>query len=551
MKNLSNAPLIVRLVISVLLIFGIFYMNLPPINLRSPAFWFFLMQCIIIIIIANFFGTLSEILRDAMEYGSLTSEDLKDAFGQFTAPLKYAVLALIGIFCFLFLGNLAGHPLFWASSYYNLIKVEDGDFTKDVSQVSSKNIPVVDRDSASRLGKRKLGEMSDLVSQFDIMEDYTQINFKGVPYRVTPLRYGDAIKWLYNMSNGIPAYITVNMVTQESSLVRLKEGIKYSETEYFFRNIHRYLRFKYPTKIFDQISFEVDDNGTPYWIAPTITYRVALWDGEDIDGAVLVNAQTGESKYYALKDIPSWVDQVFISDLIIRQLIYRGRYVNGYINSKLGQKGVLRPTDGYNYLAINDDVYLYTGLTSVMSDASNVGFVLVNLRTKEAKYYNVPGAEERSAMSSAMGKVQHLNYKATFPILLNIHNRPTYFLSLKDGAGLVKMYAFVDVEQYQIVGTGSTVPEALQNFYQTLGVEGKPETSAATTDSKETSGTIAALSQAVVSGNTAYYFILTEDKKIYRASIEISERLPFLKVGDKISFTYKDLGKIGEIKTLK
>ncbi|MDO4178721.1 MAG: hypothetical protein Q4D21_05965 [Phascolarctobacterium sp.] len=550
MNKLSNAPLLVRVIISVFLIFGLFYLNLPPINLRSPHFWFFIMQCIIVCIIANFFGSISEIFGRATKYGQLDTEDFKEIFGEFTRPVKYGIIALIGIFCFIFLGNLIGHPLLWSSNYYNLLKIEEGNFAKEVSQVSSKNIPVVDRDSASRLGKRKLGEMSDLVSQFDIMENYTQINYKGTPYRVTPLRYGDGIKWLYNMSEGIPAYITVNMVTQESALVRLDKGIKYSESEYFFRNIHRFLRFKYPTKIFDEISFEIDDNGTPYWIAPTISYRVALWDGEDIDGAVLVNAQTGESKYYDLKDIPNWVDQVFISDLIIRQLIYHGRYVNGYINSKLGQKGVLQPTDGYNYLAINDDVYLYTGLTSVMSDASNVGFVLVNLRTKEAKYYNVPGAEERSAMSSAMGKVQHLNYKATFPILLNIKNRPTYFLSLKDGAGLVKMYAFVDVEQYQVVGTGSTVPQALENFFQTLGVDGTP----ASTDNgseKKKSGVISAMSQAVVSGNTAYYFILTDDKKVYRASIEISEKLPFLRVGDKIDFIYTDMGKIGEVKELQ
>lgn len=549
MRNLSNAPFLVRLIISLVLIFGLFYVNLPPINLRSPQFWFFLMQCIIVCTIANFFGTLSEIFQQATKYGEINGDDIRDIFGGFTGPLKIAVVSAIGIFCFIFVGSLVGHPILWANNYYNLLKVDDGSFAKEVSQVSSKNIPVVDRDSASRLGKRKLGEMSDLVSQFDIMENYTQINYKGIPYRVTPLRYGDGIKWLYNMSEGIPAYINVNMVTQESSLVRLDKGIKYSETEYFFRNIKRYLRFKYPTKIFDSISFEVDDNGTPYWIAPTISYRIALWDGEDIDGAVLVNAQTGESKYYKLNDIPNWVDQVFTSDLILRQLVYHGQYVNGFINSKFGQKGVLKPTNGYNYLAINDDVYLYTGLTSVMSDASNVGFVLVNLRTKEAKYYNVPGAEERSAMSSAMGKVQNLKYNATFPILLNISNRPTYFLSLKDDAGLVKMYAFVDVEQYQVVGTGNTVAQALENFFQTLGVEAKPSAGANTITEKE--GKIAAMSQAVVSGNTAYYFILTEDKKVYRASITISEKLPFLHVGDKISFTYTDNGNIGEITDLK
>lgn len=542
----GNLPGAVKLIIFLLAAGALFYVTLPPLNLRSPQFWAFALQCIIIFVISNFFGTLTEIFAGGHTYG------FKYYFSTFSRTLKIAVLSAAGIFLLLFAGNFFGTPIIWAGSYAKLLPITDGDFAKDVSQISSRNIPVVDRDSASRLGKRKLGEMSDLVSQFDIMDNYTQINYQGVPYRVTPLRYGDTIKWFYNQGKGIPAYITVNMVTQDASLVRLEKGIRYSESEYFFRNIHRKLRFSYPTKIFDKISFEIDDNGTPYWIAPTIDYRVALWSGRDIDGAVLVNAQTGESKFYELADIPTWVDQVFISDLVVQQLIYHGRYQGGFINSILGQQGVLKPTDGYNYLAINDDVYLYTGLTSVMSDASNVGFVLVNLRTKEAHYYNVPGAEEISAMGSAEGKVQYLKYNATFPILLNVHNRPTYFLSLKDAAGLVKMYAFVDVEQYQIVGTGNTVHEALQNYSQMINNGNLGDGAGSAIGSvQEKSGVIADLSSAVVSGNTCYYFILTEDKKVYRASINVSERLPFLRRGESISFIYKDAGSIGEIQELK
>jgi hypothetical protein len=453
----------------------------------------------------------------------------------------------------LILGDIIGHPFFHAKAYYNLLPITESNFTEDVSQISMGSIPVVDKDSASRLGKRKLGEMSDLVSQFEIMEDYTQINYNNTPYRVTPLSYGDMVKWFYNQSDGIPAYLTVNMVTQASTLVRLDEGIKYSESEYFFRDINRHLRFHYPTKIFDQISFEIDEDGTPYWIAPTITYRIGLWSGQDIDGAVLVNAQTGECNYYSLEEIPSWVDQVFTSDLISQQLEYYGKYGSGFINSMFGQKGVLEPTDGYNYLAIDDDVYLYTGLTSVMSDASNVGFVLVNLRTKEAHYYNVPGAEEYSAMSSAEGKVQNLGYDATFPILLNIAERPTYFLSLKDDAGLVKMYAFVDVEQYQIVGTGSTVGEAMQNYSQALSSENLTTDNGDDTSEEETNttldaqGVISALSSAVVSGNTCYYFTLEGDDAIYQASIETSEQLPFLKAGDSVKFSYITSGNVREV----
>ena len=174
-------------------------------------------------------------------------------------------------------------------------------------------------------------------------------------------------------------------------------------------------------------------------------------------------------------------------------------------------------------------------MSSVTADESNIGFVLVNLRTKETRFYTVPGATEYSAMESAKGQVQHLGYNATFPLLLNISDRPTYFVSLKDAAGLVKMYAFVDVRQYQIVGTGATIDEAQKNYRQALNLEDtEPDVPEQVT---EISGTIDAMESVVISGNTHYYFTLTDEEGVYVASITVSERLPFLKAGDKVRFT--------------
>ena len=418
-----------------------------------------------------------------------------------------------------------------------------------------RQIPVVDKDSAQTLGKRKLGEMSDFVSQFEIAGNYTQINYKDEPYRVTPLVYGDVIKWFNNQSGGIPAYIKVNMTTQETSTVRVNGGIKYSESEYFMRNIHRYLRFKYPTKIFDDVSFEIDENGIPFWVASTVEFRIGFWSGRDIGGAVLVNAVTGEAKYYDLEEVPTWVDQVFSSGMIIEQLDFNGLYRGGFWNSIFGQKGVLQSTEGYNYLAINDDVWLYTGMTSVVSDESNVGFVLVNLRTKEAKYYEVPGAKEYSAMSSAEGAVQEKGYVATFPILLNVSDRPTYFMSLKDDAGLVKMYAFVDVEAYQVLGTGASVNTARENYIANLKHE---EIEVEDTQEKKEyniSGKIVKITSAVVNGNTKYYVLATnvvdEGTKnpdvacdlatgysTFVFDVSLSQQLPFAQKGDEFTATY-------------
>lgn len=524
----------IKTAIALIITAVIYWIKLPPINLRSVDFYWFVVDAVIVFAIVFGLGKIVEFMKTAV-YRKDGAAHIKPQMpkGVFMKVILGTVGAVVVV---MIIGSVIGMPIFNADKYKDLLQYTNGDFSEDVAELSMNQIPVVDKDTASRLGKRKLGEMSDLVSQFEIADNYTQINYQGAPCRVTPLNYGDIIKWLNNRDEGIPAYILVNMTTQETTLVRLSEGMRYTESEPFFRNTMRALRFKYPTKIFDEISFEIDENGIPYWIAPTISYRIGLWNGRDISGAVLMNAVTGESEYYPLEEIPTWVDQVYIEDLVISQLNYNGLYQSGFWNSILGQKGVLNTTDGCNYLAIGDDVYLYTGMTSVAQDESNVGFVLVNMRTKETKFYAVPGAEEYSAKESAEGKVQQMKYTATFPILLNIADRPTYFMSLKDSAGLVKMYAFVDVEQYQIVGTGASVEEARTNYEKELqngNIESVPDTEKIYVT---VSGTISTISSAVKNGNTYYYFKLQGDDRIFNAVITVSDALPFYKEGDTVSF---------------
>ena len=560
MKRFSSV--IGRLLFSAVLMFLLFYSMLPAINLRDQNFILFLIACILIFLAVNFLSHMKAWLQSmgaggygyGMERdpqtGRMVFKKRQPSSGQMNLgrPLKYGFLIIAILIVFMILASLLGVKLFNASRYRDLITVSEGDFSTDVAELSMSQIPVVDRETASRLGSKKLGEMTDLVSQFEIQENYTQINYKGTPYRVTPLSYADPVKWLYNRSTGLPAYIAVNMVDQTTDLVWLESGMKYSTSEYFFRNIYRYIRFRYPTKMFETVSFEIDDEGTPYWVAPTISYRIGWWDGKDINGAVLVNAVTGESAWYSKENVPQWIDQLYDSSLIIKQLDDNGLFQNGYINSIFGQRNVRRTTYGYNYMAIDDDVWLYTGMSSVTSDESNIGFVLVNLRTKETKFYAVPGATELAAMDSARGQVQHLNYSATFPLLLNISDRPAYFISLKDAAGLVKMYAFVDVAQYQIVGTGQTIDEAQNSYRQALNLEEieieEP------VESKEIKGTVDSIASAVVSGNTCYYFTLKGSSKIYTAFITVSEQLPFLTADDRVTLTYVEGTQTREVQAI-
>ena len=256
---------------------------------------------------------------------------------------------------------------------------------------------------------------------------------------------------------------------------------------------------------------------------------------------MLVNAVTGESAYYPVTDIPTWIDRVYDANNIVDQLNWNGKYQEGFLNAYFGQRNVRLATDGYNYITVGDDVYMYTGMTSATADESNIGFVLVNMRTKDTKFYTVPGAEEYSAMASAEGQVQHLNYTATFPLLLNVADRPTYFMSLKDASGLVKMYAYVDVQRYQVVGTGDTVEEAQADYVSKLNADAEIEL---TQDTASVTATVKRIATAVVDGSTQYYLLLDGHDEVFTAPVSLSPSLPFLTEGDEVTLTY-DTAAVG------
>lgn len=528
-SGFSGKNILINLIVTIVAGFIYFYVELPPINLHSAAFYsFFLFLSVVYCITAVI---TSGIYRQA-ENGKTFWKLLK---GSCIVPL----IVIGAVFVIYVVGGLLSSVVIRSGAYAKLITVETGDFTQDIEEISFDQIPMLDRDSAEKLGDRKLGELADMVSQFEVADNYTQINYKGRPVRVTPLRYGDIFKWLNNRSAGLPAYLIIDMVTQEVDVARLPEGMHYTTAEHFSRNLYRHLRFQYPTYIFNEPTFEIDEEGTPYWVCPRIVKRIGLFGGTDIQGAVLVNAITGESQYYT--DIPTWVDGVYSAEIIMDQYDYYGTYQGGFINSLFGQKNVTVTTEGYNYIAANDDVYVYTGVTSAGSDESNIGFILTNQRTKQTTFYSIAGAEEFSAMNSAEGVVQHLNYSATFPLLLNISNQPTYFMALKDYAGLVKMYAMVNVQQYQIVATGASVEECQSNYYKLLR-QNKLDTGEAPilpADEDTVTGIVTALRSAVIDGTTMYYVTLDAGNTVYCISAGEVEKVILLNVGDRITITYE------------
>lgn len=500
-----------------------FYFSLPALNLHSGGFYgFVLLLCLVYI--------LCSLVTSGM--GVRLKGGFKEYLGFVKSQCLPIGILLVALLLVAIVGEVVSLPIFRASDYRELLQVETGDFATDISEISFNEIPTLDRSSAEYLSDRQMGTLSDMVSQFEYSNDSTQINYQGRPVRVAPLDYADIIKWLTNRSNGLPAYVVVDMVTQEATVKRLSEGMKYSFSEPLNRNIVRHLRFQYPTMMFYEPQFEIDEEGRPWWIAPRVVKRIGLFGGTDIQGAVLVDAVTGESRYY--EEVPTWVDTLYVPDLIMEQYDYHGTLIHGFFNSIFGQKDVTQTTEGYNYIAMNDDVYTYTGVTSANADQSNLGFLLCNMRTKETKFYTAPGATEAAARLSAEGKVQHLHYTATWPILLNIAGEPTYFIPLLDATNLVKMYAMVNVAQYQLVANETTVTATEREYIRLLNERGIAAPSPTATDT--VTGTVADIRSAVIEGNTHYYVKLTAGEGYYEFTAAESPAAILLNVGDRIRF---------------
>ena len=550
-KGSTLKRVIISLLITLVLGAGAYYLMLPALNVK--AFEFYLYLAVVIFIYIGIFGIVSKAYfrPEYMEYAK--------------NKVKIPIALILVIAVIVGIGYLTGIEFFRAKDYAELIDVKEGDFATEVSEIDFSSVPRLDRDSSNMIAARALGELSDYVSQFVVNEYYsTQINYKGTPVRVQPLDYGDVFKWLKNTKNGIPAYIIVDMTTEKAEAVRLEEGMKYSPAEHFNEYLIRHVRFKYPSLMLGDPAFEIDETGRPFWIVPVLDKTIGLFGGTDVIGAVIVDSITGDTtlistsldgttslptdKFVSDKEF-QWIDRIYSSTIVNQQYNYYGKYNNGFWNSVIGQENVKVTSSGYNYIALNDDVYMYTGVTSISSDQSIIGFILINQRTKEAVYYQQAGALEETARTSAQGKVQQYSYRATFPILLNVSGEPTYFMALKDASELVKMYAMVNVEQSTIVGVGTSLTECTENYaaelkkngvnvdvdVDSMGEEDKPDTPKVETI--DVTGTVAEIRSVITGGETYFYIKLADNNSYYKVAVKDAERIVILNVGDTITFT--------------
>ena len=562
-KGSNLKRVIISLILTLIIGAIAYYAMLPALNFKAIELYIYIGMLIVAYI--GIYGIASKAYFRP-EYMEYAKNNVK-----IPIVLILVLVAVVGV------GYLTGASLFRAKDYAELIDVKEGNFAEEVAEVDFQSVPRLDKDSSNMIATRALGELSDYVSQFVVNSYYsTQINYKGTPVRVQSLDYGDVFKWLKNTKEGIPAYIIVDMTTQKAEAVRLEEGMKYSPAEHFNEYLIRHVRFKYPSLILGEASFEIDETGRPFWIVPVLDKTIGLFGGTDVIGAIIVDSINGDTtlvstaldgetklptdKFVTDKEF-QWLDQVYSASIVNQQYNYYGKYNNGFWNSIIGQENVKITSSGYNYLALNDDVYMYTGVTSISSDQSIIGFILINQRTKEAVYYQQAGALEETARTSAQGKVQQYGYQATFPILLNVSGEPTYFMALKDSSQLVKMYAMVNVEQSTIVGVGSSLAECTENYAAELQKNGvnvdvdvdsmgeEDEDNTPQVETVDVTGKVEEIRSIITGGETYFYIKLQDNATYYKVAVKDAEKIVILNVGDSITFVVDKDAK-GEIVTV-
>lgn len=501
-----------------------YYIVTPAINFQSSGFWIWVILTIGLLAITSL---------------NLAAERTENILIKSSVTKTLLWIIGIGIVVFV-IGGIGSSKMFSASKYAGLIQIEDGDFAADIKESKEINdIALMDTDTAQIIGERAIGSLSDVVSQYEVSEDYSTIDYNGSPMKVAPLEYAGFIKFMNNKKNGIPGYVLVDPVKNEAKYVKTEKPIKYSMSAYFNYNLYRHVQMKYPTSIFEGFYFELDNDGNPYYICPVLKSNAGLFGAKDVKGAVICDPCTGSTVYHEVGDIPNWVDRVYDGDLACQKYDWYGELSGGFLNSVFGNKGCKKTTDDYGYKVMDGDVWVYTGVTSVNGDESNIGFVMINLRTGESKYYSIAGAEEYSAMASAEGQVQHLGYKASFPSLINIGGIPTYMMVLKDNGGLVKMYALVDVEKYNIVATGNTQKEALSSYNKLLAENGLKTGQSLSEDIPNKQIVVKDIKYINIEEST-FVYITDEAGTVYKQDFAENENLIFIQPGDSITVYYQE-----------
>lgn len=509
-------------VLSVVLMWVLYLLWLPPLSIAYVSGFFFIGLCIATLI-ANIAMWVSN----------------------FGVAAIIEVVGIVIVIILLAIGGIAGSRAFNATTKQQQIgEVEEVEFDEMIKQIDTSQIPIVDEALADKQADKKLGEDSALGSRVEL-GDATIQEVNGEIMYVVPLEHESFFKW--NKNKTTPGYITVsasnpNKVNFITELDGEKINIRYQESAFFSKDLKRHMRNEGFRNVgLTEYTFEIDDSGRPYWVVTTFENRTSF-GSEEATGVVVVDAQTGETNWYSIEDVPEWVDIIQPKWIIEDQIDNWGELIHGFWNTIATKSDMTKKTALTLTVYVNGDCYYFTGMTSVGADEACSSFIMVNTRNKHAQIAYIGGATENAAMKSAEGLVSDFGYKSTEPLPLNVNGIPTYVMGLKDEEGLLKAYAMVNVENYSIAAKGASLAEANRAYIQSVARNSSTHIVASDEAYGYTyEGKVERISNVVEDGSTYYYLVVEGEKeKIFTASYMVSEELAVTRDGDTVKITYVD-----------
>lgn len=542
----------------VLMCFLVWYFTLPFLNFRDVGFYFYFF-----LVIAFPLGIIYALITkkrskkekrteyNAYKYNRKTGTFIKI---KKDIALKYETNSLIIrgiIYCgvtilgLILIFSLTGLKIFNAKAYANQLEITQGN-SEDLNTIFDYEsgevlLPRIDKDLAFRLAEARLG---DYGSQYSIdYDNFTLIsinrNGKTELIRVTPLEYATPFVALSRMNQGTIGYIEVNVITQEAKLVVYEngEGLKYMPSGIFSKDLDRHIRSKYPTAIYNDKYFEIDNEGNPYWVVPTIKKEIGMFSGSEPDKVLVVNPKNGNIDVYELDDenLPDWLQRAIDETVIEEQANNALTYKNGFWNTLFTKKEVFQLSDGYNYFIKDGNTWYVSCITSPNSnDQTSVGFIVINLKTKQSIRYSNPGITEMRAREIAQGdeRVKAQNLDSTWPILITYHNIPTYFVVLKNDV-LSQKIVLINVEDGTLVAMGDTLDAAKQEYETLLAEKG------VISSSTNPTGTFV-VERIRDLGDKIQFTVVGLNDVYFEVDVNVSLDARFLQVGDLINVTYKE-----------
>ena len=474
------------------------------------------------------------------------------------AKLKFWLILIgSGFIALSFLLSVFSSPIFHAKTYSSLIGDIEVVSFEDFFKEKEVNFSLVDKDSAISAAITKIGELSDVSSMFDLDSDeFSQINYNGEMVRVAPFKYNDWYKTITNMYNGVPYYIIVNTegenTNAEARIVRLEQPMKYYPTASLHFNLHRHVASRYKLSFVDDYYFEIDDNGHPYWLVQVVENKAFLYGARQMKALIIVDAVTGEMNKYDLDKIPSWVDTVYPTDMLLEQAEYAYTLQNGFWNTVFAKQGMMKISyaEGtYNYVMLDGEIYMFTGIQTYSSQSqATTGLLFVSKRTGKAIEIDLPGSSIEMAQSTAVGEIQEKRYRPTTPVIMDVGNHATYVMALKDASNVVRGYSLVNYQDYTKSATGTTLEGAKIAY---LAIMGNDKVITNPDELIREELVIDDIKFATIEGNTFAFIKFTTKDVIFQVSVTINPELMFLTKNDTVNIVYTSGNVIVELNVPK